>query len=1050
MRSFEEQVVMLGYGRSDGALLRDARAVTADHPFAAEIRRMFTPREDEAGATAVFMHGGAPLACLIDAGELPAEAADRELAVRRFCRRLWNQNLASVVLVMDADEIQAFSVLDPSAKFQQVTSAEISADGPWSCADLSSGRAWERHDSWFDPRLRVDNSLLENIVALLKALCAGPDGITEDEARHSLSKAIFVCFLEQRGIVGEAYRARHSVGPLLNLVADANRTGLERLFGRLRKDFNGDFLNPTIDDSAEFWDLPQRALSAIGEFLERTDLTTGQRSFWGYDFSEIPIELISGIYQTFLATKGQISTRLQAPLNGRKPPTQRELGAFYTPRHLAVYVVEQAFKGVVDPLAETIFDGACGSGILLTTAYRTLLRLAEHRQGRPPTFAERKNILKQSIFGSDIDRDACRLTAFSLYLALLSELEPRDLAIIQEQGGKLPNLIGDNLRAGPEDGDVFGAGTVEATKGRFSLVISNPPWREPDANEATSFEAWLANLEDAPTISYRQIAIAYVFRALECLKPDGRVALVLPVRLIVGDRAQDFRAELVERMVIDQIVNFADMRRLVFPGAKHPFVVISGGARRADDRAAMREGERAPGQGEVIDYLVPKADVALAYGRLAIHGDDRVTLPASTLYDEERLFGLRYWGTDHDVALLRKCRRLGRLADLVNDDGGWMCNSGWVAPYKGYPGSDAGDFRDMRFLDARALPKAGVMVCAADGILQPFPTGEFQNIAFFGERELYRGPRVIWPDGVSAEGEIRAVYSDVPFTFRHSVKAIGGPDRDRSLLQFLVAYLRSPLAQYLLILSSHTVAGERPKLHKNELLAMPFVRPENHPNPEQARAVLAEVAEVFAAMSSVSGAFRESTYDHSRDRLNALVLDYFLLDDDDRVLVSEMVDRVAPSIQPSSTRTSELLTPLLRHPSQEDLEAYRRKLLTSLEAWRDAAGGAGDIHVAIQFDSKNLLGAAIVALGQSAGDDSVAEAPADMPLWAIGESLLSKADANSDVTMVTLPNLTIASGRTIAMVKPLRTRFWLQRSALVDADRLVGQIRSAIGARKPA
>ena len=71
MRSFEQQIITLGYGQRDGALLRNAQDIPADHPFAPEIRRMFAPRDAEAGATAVFMHGGAPLACLVDADSLP-------------------------------------------------------------------------------------------------------------------------------------------------------------------------------------------------------------------------------------------------------------------------------------------------------------------------------------------------------------------------------------------------------------------------------------------------------------------------------------------------------------------------------------------------------------------------------------------------------------------------------------------------------------------------------------------------------------------------------------------------------------------------------------------------------------------------------------------------------------------------------------------------------------------------------------------------------------------------------------------------------------------
>jgi hypothetical protein len=45
--------------------------------------------------------------------------------------------------------------------------------------------------------------------------------------------------------------------------------------------------------------------------------------------------------------------------------------------------------------------------------------------------------------------------------------------------------------------------------------------------------------------------------------------------------------------------------------------------------------------------------------------------------------------------------------------------------------------------------------------------------------------------------------------------------------------------------------------------------------------------------------------------------------------------------------------------------------------------------------------------------------------------------------MMALPHVTVASGRAIHLVKPLRARFWLQRAALADADRLVHQIRAA-------
>ena len=136
-------------------------------------------------------------------------------------------------------------------------------------------------------------------------------------------------------------------------------SGVDRLLKRLSNDFNGDFLS-SRDGGAPTWaDLPPAAFLAIEQFLDAVDIETGQGSFWRYDFSHIPVELISGIYETLLKDR------------------QGKLGAYYTPRHLANLVTEQAFQRVANLSNCSVYDGACGSGILLTTAFRRMLRHIE-------------------------------------------------------------------------------------------------------------------------------------------------------------------------------------------------------------------------------------------------------------------------------------------------------------------------------------------------------------------------------------------------------------------------------------------------------------------------------------------------------------------------------------------------------------------------------------------------------------------------------------------------------------------------------------------------
>jgi hypothetical protein len=102
--------------------------------------------------------------------------------------------------------------------------------------------------------------------------------------------------------------------------------------------------------------------------------------------------------------------------------------------------VDQIFANSSDPLSETIFDGACGSGILLTTPYRRLIAFSEARAGRQLRFRQRAELLKRHIFGGDVNFMARRVTAFSLYLSLLEGLDPADIVEAQElEDTKLPS-----------------------------------------------------------------------------------------------------------------------------------------------------------------------------------------------------------------------------------------------------------------------------------------------------------------------------------------------------------------------------------------------------------------------------------------------------------------------------------------------------------------------------------------------------------------------------------------------------------------------------------
>ncbi|WP_181168851.1 N-6 DNA methylase [Mesorhizobium sp. B2-4-17] len=1021
----------LGYDRVEGAFVVDGSDAVNAHPFAPELRAIFSSERGPAG-DAVFCIDRVPTVCLLDQRRLSPDAGTRREEMRAFCERLWNQNLARVVLVADPEWIEAWSVDNPDAPPQRYSIAEREeVRRAWSVSGLLGGEALRNRDNWFDPHKRVDKVLLDNILVLVEKLIAcGLDG---PAARRLVARLIFITYLEDREIVGETYRSLRKVHPLYDLVSEGDRAGLRKLIQRLRIDFNGDFL--TSADSETGWEnLSDQAFGWILQFLERTTLRTGQASFWRYDFSQIPIELIASIYETFLASKDASADEAAAD------KVKRKQGAYYTPRLLADWVVELALADR-DILKEKIFDGACGSGMLLTAAFRRLIRAleAKHaRAGEPAEadFATRRKLLLDHIFGGDIDEDACQLTAFSLYLALLSDLNPRDLAELRKGGHKLPTLA-NNIRRG-DQGDFFGEASEAANRTRYGIFLSNPPWRELRAGEAAAktVEAWQQRQDmPIPHVPKRQIAAAFALGAADTLKPGGRVALILPVTPFVsGDATQrDFRAHLLGRYQIEKIVNFSDMRRLIFADAVHPFVVLIASARARDERFTSVERES-------FEYWTPKTDISLAFGRLAVHGGDRADLSATALLSDDAQLAVRYWGSDADIALLQRLWRRGSIRDLTA--AGWHDAKGFHAkdedvrrpPESWY--QEVPDWMALeKFLPATSLPRDLPFV--PEKSLRSFP---LDRIARAPEERLFRGPRVLWTDGAHPEDGVKAVYAEIPFSYQHSLAVLSAPDTERGRLtaRFLTAYLRSPMGLWLLLLLSSSVASERPKLHVREAMDWPFWPIERHPAPDEAESIMTQVDHLLTTVEAEEELLQPHRWSTIQYRANELVYAYFRLTPDEIAMIEELSTLAGAALQPTSLRHQSLMKPLRQAPSMQLMQGYAEALCKTLYEWRNATGGTGEIRVATWTGRSVPLGATVLTLGDSA----IADRFEDDSIIEILASALKRVTERPAENLLTIPDMAVVDGNRIFLIKPLVSRFWMRRCAVEDANRLALQLQS--------
>lgn len=1013
--AIDDWLQTLGYDGSVGVVHRTPGDVRSDHPYAREIDLML--RTPGASGSAVFEVDQVPAVCFVEPdGSQPLDAR----FIDEVRSKIWNQNLVSIVVIVRGREAVPYPAARDLRADSTLALDQANAEGRFSAAEVARGDIASRLPEWFNRAHRVDRVMQDNLDVAVETL-TGFD-LSQEQAQLLLGKCIFVSFLEHRGIVGDHYRERHKVGRLLDLLRAGDGRGLDRLFRRLKSDFNGDLLEIEGGSNVDWRGLSIEVQDLLAQFLLHTRLRDQQRSLWPYDFNFIPVELLSGIYETFLGG------------------AQREMGAFYTPRHLAALAVDEAFRGVDKPWMEVVLDGACGSGILLTSAYRRMLGARRASLQRELRYEERQDVLLAGIRGGDTSSAACKVTAFSLYLALLEDLAPSDIARLQDdQEVKLPPLMGTVLTRDGQ-GDFFSARNAIAKPGGATIILSNPPWFEPRADDERSYERWWMQRFNTP-LPRRQIALAFARRASEVVKVGGRICLLLPVSTLGAASAGVYLKDWFCEVAPQRLINLADMRFVLFEGADHPTLVFTG-ERRVED------AQRIPPR-ESFEYMVPKADISLAFGRLTAHSFDRKRLNTLTAADDPEVLRTYFWGNELDESLIARLRLYGTIEDQSRGPKArFVICKGFHRLDSSKEPSSSKRLHKYKFLStaigASKFPRDRMFINHRD--LDDFPVKEIPTVADFGsaDGQAFEGVRVLFPDGAHNHTlEVRACYSDKPFCFMQSVGAIVDKEGDSDLMLFFTAYLRSKLARYLLFYTSFSLTMERPHVKLREIEKLPFVLPERHKSPSHARKIVKRVAEVLKPFQQVRVVEGNDEWARARAEMDELLFDYFELSATERTVVSDTCDFIIPSRLPRSLQRLRLQ--LFRPPAANEYNTYARLLRDELETWRVRLQGEGEFDVELSRPKAAEPGAmGVVRIGLSTGRTKRTTTPAAV------ENVLQQLRGSDAFPQVGSEGLTVASdlllfhGGDYYFVKPLVRRLWLATAAAQDAWRIVQTVRQGV------
>lgn len=495
---------------------------------------------------------------------------------------------------------------------------------------------------------RVDKYLIQSLIKVARAL--DDNGLNNKLIIHKLiMRSLFLFYLEDKKATSiDLYESfLRGATSYFDILESTEAT--YNLFEKLADDFNGSLFNFEENEKDS---VTKEHLSLIKKcFFDGNIDEYQQRLFsWKlFDFSIIRIELLSEIYENFLSELDQ---------KGKK-----DSGTFYTPPSLVELILNEklsAKNGETNYNIKTL-DPSCGSGIFLVQSFKRLVKRYENKhKSKLNDFNVLIDILKSNIFGIEIDSKSIKVAAFSLYLALLDNLDPKTgwwNGFI-----KFPYLIND-----PEDKTIQNPGynlfrldtisNFEIKKlQNFDLIVGNPPFGEL-VSEEKDFGGNQKNIrkycnkEKFP----KEMVLPFLHKAI-LLAPKGEIALIFNTKVLTntGGTYQNFRDWLFNKNYVEKIYNFSILRKIseeyggqLFGSAVGPISIV------------FYKKETPDNPKETITYYAPKTYIKNdVLEGIVVDASDVKYLPRiECKKPDSKIWKIAMWGSFFDFELIEKLEK---------------------------------------------------------------------------------------------------------------------------------------------------------------------------------------------------------------------------------------------------------------------------------------------------------------------------------------------------------------------------------------------------------
>jgi hypothetical protein len=635
-----------------------------------------------------------------------------------------------------------------------------------------------------------------------------------------LGRALFFRFLRDRRIIAE--EAIPQVAPRARTWQDCfdGPVNTAATCRWLDETFNGDFL-PLSGGGGEQYFRKIDTLTKGDVFNHLTAVILGaesrggvyQLSFdWGtFDFAHVPVGLLSQVYEDFCWHWDREEAEA--------------ISVHYTPRNIAVTLIDEAFEDIESPEESKVLDPACGAGVFLVLAFRKIYRKAWEAKGRRPDRRTIRKILNRQLAGFDVSENALRLAALSLYLTAL-ELDPRPQPLSELKFADLRDRVLFNFRRPGSDtptGAIIGSigdAVGQEHNNRYDVVLSNPPWTSVPAVLGREMERLSRAVLQRKGIQEADIYenpdhnpdLPFLIRSTEWCRKGGRIAMALPARLLLKNKPIPVAArnQLFRLMDITGVISGVNLAKTgVWPGTDQPFILLFA----RNDR---------PGESHRTQLVCPHYDAELN-GR----GEFRIDANASRLVDpleaETEPWLWKGWlvGTSLDVEIVRK---LFDRADAVKVSKYWSDHrlaegQGCIVSEHNRVQYPAAAIRGLPFLGA-SEKFSFVVECAELEKLYR------ETLHMPRNRDIYRSPLVLWKQSPGTDrrrGIASLAFEDLVYVSSYYGYSTYGHPKADLLARYLQLLAHSSIWLHFGLITGAQFGAERNKLQKQSIEDFPLI-----------------------------------------------------------------------------------------------------------------------------------------------------------------------------------------------------------------------------------